>query len=229
VEASGTKGASPRHYTAYPRPILWLVPGGEVILGGDGENAPVRLAASVEPFYLSKLPVTNEQLEAFDSGFVRSSASPGDRDPAVGVSWDEAAAYCAWYAGIARKPIRLPTEIEWEHACRAGGSGRWFFGEEEGVAETFVWHRGNSGETVPPLDAKKANGFGLHAMLGGVWEWTAPEEASGELRVLRGGSFREDLAAISCAGRRAETRDARFEDAGFRIAKSLRGGGTDRS
>jgi len=146
----------------------------------------------------------------------------------VGVSWDEAAAYCAWYAEVARKVIRLPTEIEWEYACRAGASGRWFFGDEEAAAGAYVWHRANSGEAVPPLEAKKANGFGLHAMLGGVWEWTASTEGApgpedSARRILRGGSFRDELAAISCSRRRAEPPDARFEDAGFRIAKSLRG------
>ena len=229
MAASGSERARPAYYTAYPRPILWLVPGGEVTVGGDSDSALGRTMASVEPFYLSKLPVTNEQLEAFEPGRVRAAAAPGDRDPAVGVSWDEAAAYCAWYAEVARKPIRLPGEVEWEHACRAGAAGRWFFGEEEAAAEAYVWHRGNSGAAVPPLDEKKANGFGLHSMLGGVWEWTASaaEAAAGSgepaRRILRGGSFREELGAISCARRRAEPPDARFEDAGFRIAKSLRG------
>ncbi len=90
---------------------------------------------------------------------------------------------------------------------------------------------------MPPLDAKRANGFGLHGMLGGVWEWTASaerpyplaaEDPGGEparaRRILRGGSFRDDLAAISCSRRRAEPPDARFDDAGFRIAKSLHAG-----
>ncbi len=225
MAGSGTDGARRELYTAYPRPILWLVPGGEVTVGG-GESASPRRTAAVEPFYLSKLPVSNRELEAFAPGFVRSPVSPGDRDPAVGVSWQEAAAYCARYAEVARKPIRLPTELEWEHACRAGAAGPWFFGDDAARAEELVWHRGNSGETVPPLDAKRANGFGLHAMLGGVWEWTASGEAAGERRILRGGSFRDELAAISCSARRAEPPDARFDDAGFRIAKSLRGGTT---
>lgn len=201
---------SAEHYTAYPRPILWLVPEGEL----------------TAPFYLSKLPVTNEQFEAFDPGFERSALAPGDRDPAVGVSWEDAAEYCAWYAEVARKPIRLPAEEEWEHACRAGAHGRWFFGDDPETAEEFVWHRGNSGEAVPPLDGKRTNGFGLHAMLGGVWEWTASPAGGGDpsapLRILRGGSFRTPLDELSCSLRRAEAPDRPVPDAGFRIARSFR-------
>lgn len=226
----------PEYYTAYPRPILWLVPGGEVAVGGPEADAAPAFTAAVEPFYLSKLPVTNEQFEAFDPGYVRSPASPGDRDPAVGVSWHDAAEYCAWYGEVARKPIRLPIEIEWEHACRAGTSGRWPFagvGHAAAPPDDFLWHRGNAeGDRVPPLDAKRANGFGLHGMLGGVWEWTGSlyrpyplgEEEPGEggPRVLRGGSFRMDRGEISCSRRRAERPESAFDDAGFRIARSFR-------
>lgn len=215
------------YYTAYPRPILWLVPGGEVGAHGAEGGATPALAATVEPFYLSKLPVTNEQFEAFDPGYERSPVSPGDRDPAVGVSWLDAAEYCTWYAEVARKPIRLPTELEWEHACRAGSSGRWPFpgvGGAEASPDDFLWHRGNAGGGgVPPLDGKRANGFGLHGMLGGVWEWTAASEPGpDEPRILRGGSYRMERGEISCSLRRAEAAGSAFDDAGFRIARSLR-------
>lgn len=193
----------PDYYTRYPRPILWLVPGGT--LG----------AAGVEPFYISKFPVTNEQFEAFDPGFVRSPLSPGDDDPAVGVSWEDAAEYCRWYAGVSRKPMRLPTEVEWEHACRAGTAGRFFWGGDPAEADAYVWSAENSGGRVSRLDAKKANGHGLFGMLGGVWEWTAE-------RVLRGGSFRQPAASITCACRLSVEPEAAPEDAGFRIVKSLR-------
>lgn len=193
----------PDYYTRYPRPILWLVPGGT--LG----------AAAVEPFYISKFPVTNEQFEAFDPGFARSAVSPGDDDPAVGVSWEDVAEYCRWYAEVSRKPMRLPSELEWEHACRAGATGRFFWGDDPAEADTYVWSAENSGGRVPRLDSKKANGHGLFGMLGGVWEWTAE-------RVLRGGSFRQPAASITCACRLSVEPEAAPEDAGFRIVKSLR-------
>ncbi|HEX2254729.1 MAG TPA: SUMF1/EgtB/PvdO family nonheme iron enzyme [Thermoanaerobaculia bacterium] len=228
------------HYTDYPRPILWLIPGGTSTVGGDGPGEMPPRAVEVAPFYLSKLPVSNEQFEAFDPGFERSPESSGDDDPATGVSWHDAAEYCAWYAEVSRKPMRLPSEEEWEHACRGGGAGRWPWGDDDAEGDDFLWDAETSGGRLPPLEAKKANGFGLFGMLGGVWEWTgsllAPAgagpgagpggrepAAGGEApRVLRGGCFRTPRAEISCARRRGEPPGARFADAGFRLARSFR-------
>ncbi len=194
-------------YTRYPRPILWLVRGGQLDAGAGGGPR-----VEVEPFYVGKFPVTNEQLEAFEAGFERSPLSPGDRDPAAGVSFELAQSYCAWYAGVARKPMRLPTEVEWEHACRGGEEGAC-----PGTSGDDLWHRGNAPERMPRLDAKKANGFGLYGMLGGVWEWTVSSEGAG---VLRGGSIRLHRDEITCSLRRE--RSERLDDVGFRIVKSFR-------
>ena len=222
-------------YTRYPRPILWLVCGGRINLGGTEEDSRPRFEVEVEPFYIGKFQVTNEQLEAFDSSFERSPISPGDRDPAAGVSFEVAFAYCEWYAGVSRKPMRLPTEVEWEYACRAGSTGKAFYGDDPAAADAFVWHRGNSPNRLPKLDAKKANDFGLYGMLGGVWEWTSslyrpyplslPHGADATEpgpRVLRGGSMKVHRDEISCSLRRAEEPSARFDDVGFRIFKSFR-------
>jgi len=201
-------------------------------MGGDEPDAQPRFEARVESFYISKLPVTNEQLEAFDPSFERSPTSLGDRDPAAGVSFERAVSYCERYAEVSRKPMRLPTEIEWEYACRAGALGRSFVPESD-QPDDFVWHRGNSGESLPRLEAKKANGFGLYGMLGGLWEWTSsgygsypllePGTLDDEaLKVLRGGSFRTERDKISCSLRRSESASASFEDCGFRLVKSFR-------
>ena len=172
----------------------------------------------MDPFYLSTLPVTNRQLEAWKTDFERSPLAPNDEDPAVGVTIDDALGYCAWYARIARKAIRLPTESEWEHACRGGAPTLWPWGDDAARASAHVWHGGNSGENVPPLVAKGSNGYGLYAMLGGVWEWVS----AGSDPMLRGGSWRTPLAEIA-AGARREVRKGEWQpEAGFRIAKSLR-------
>lgn len=216
------------YYTRYPRPVLWLVPEGEDADAHE-KDAHEKDDRPVAPFYLSTLPVTNEQYEAFDPGFERSPAAPGDRDPALGVSWDDAAGYCAWYAELAGKPIRLPTGAEWRHACRAGTAGRAFWGDDPGGADRFAWHAGNSEpDRVPPLDDKPSNPFGLLAMLGGVWEWVddtgcgGAGDAGASGRVLYGGSWRTPAAELAWDLLRVEPAERPVADAGFRIARSLR-------
>ena len=198
--------AGQRRYTHYPRALLWLVRGGDATIGGEN--------VSVESFYLSKLPITNLQFEASDPLFDRAAHSAGDSDPAVGVGFEQARAYCEWYAGVSRKPMRLPTEIEWEFACRAETTSKYFF-DDAGAADEYIWHAGNSAAAVPPLDEVRPNPFGLHSMLGGVWEWTAE-------RVLRGGSYRTALEEIGCDLRRDYDAQCGAGDVGFRVARSLK-------
>lgn len=221
------------YYTNYPRSILWLIRGGRAIVGGEGAHAHPAFEVEVDPFYLGKFPVSNEQYEAFDPAYRRSPHSPSDSDPAIGVSFEEALAYCGWYAEVSRKPIRLASEVEWEYACRAGTCAGCFFDPEE--AGQYLWDRRNSQGRVQPLDQKQPNSFGLYGMLGGVWEWTAssfrpyplsetdsqPPSDSG-LKVLRGGSWRMDRSEINCSMRRAEPANVAVEDAGLRIARSFR-------
>jgi len=193
-------------YTHYPRAILWLVRGGQATI--DGEPVPVA------PFYLSKLPITNLQFEAYDPTFERCERANGDDDTAVRIDLDQARGYCDWYARVARKPMRLPTDIEWEYACRADTTTTHFFGDLVD-ADLYVRHAGNSADSVPVLRKTHPNPFGLQSMLGGVWEWTS----SG---ALRGGSYRTPLKEIAYAARRAWDASCRDDDVGFRIARSLR-------
>jgi len=160
-------------------------------------------------------------------------ADAGDAAPVVNVSWEDAAAYCAWYAEFTGKPFRLPTEVEWEYAARGEAEGRLFCPEES--VDEFVVHGGNSGGRLPLVEARKANEHGLFDTLGTVWEWTssayraypvtpgdgrdAPESA--EPRVLRGGSFRTPSEEMGCGVRRHEDTSYQADDLGFRIVRSL--------
>ena len=197
-------------YTSIPRTILWLIPG-----GGSG-------GVEIAPFYLSKVPVTNEQFEAFDPGYQRSEASPDDQGSALGISWADASEYCRWYASLSRKAMRLPTEAEWEWVA-SGGTGD--LRRDFESLERMVWHAGNSSALLPPVDSKEANEFGVFGVLGGVWEWIGVdwETTQDAPRVLRGGSWLESMETIVAMDRRLDTRGDSIRDAGFRVAKSLRG------
>jgi formylglycine-generating enzyme required for sulfatase activity len=206
----------PRSYAHVPRTILWLVPGGEIDQGG--------CTVAVEPFYLGKWPITNEQFEAFAPDYRRSPVSPGDRDLATGVNFEQADAYCRWYAEVSRKPMRLPTDVEWRYACRgterADELPSWCATPES--VDRCCWHADNSEGRVQPPEQKAANGFGLHGMLGSVWEWVAPDASAGDSRTLRGGSFRLAAAELDCETARRESADFADDDTGFRVARSFR-------
>lgn len=184
-------------YTRYPRAILWLVREGCY----DG--------LQIGSFYMSKLPVTALQYEAFDASYQRPGFAPGDEDAAVGLSFEQAQGYCDWYADVSRKPMRLPTELEWSYACHLGEPNR--------LDEAQIPHAENCEGRFPDLKRTKPSRAGFIAMLGGVWEWTAE-------RQLRGGSFRSPRSEIGLDRRHPEpTAEATesFIDCGFRIARSL--------
>ncbi len=218
--ASTARRPLPRSYAHVPRTILWLIPGGEIEI--EGRPVPV------EPFYVSKWPITNEQFEAFDPDYQRSPLSAGDRDLAVGMSFEQAGAYCRWYAEVARKPMRLPTETEWLYACRGSSVPievlTWPASPE--AIDRSCWHAGNSDGLVQPPERRDANGFGLHGMLGSVWEWVAPDYAGGDRdqqhQTLCGGSFRLEAAELLCGPRKRESADFAADDTGFRVARSFR-------
>ena len=210
----------PRSYAHVPRTILWLMPGGELLIDGR--------TVTVEPFYLSKWPITNEQFEAFDPDYQRSPLSPDDRGLAVGISWNQADAYCRWYAEVSRKPMRLPTRTEWLYACRGlpDPDDQPSWNATPDAIDRHCWHAGNSEGRVQHPERKEANDFGLHGMLGSVWEWVAENPADApDRRTLCGGSFRLHPQELHPAPVKHETPDFASEETGFRVARSFRIGG----
>jgi sulfatase modifying factor 1 len=158
------------------------------------------------------------------------------------VSWNDAVAYCKKLSEKEGKTYRLPTEAEWEYACRAGTETRWSFGDDEKEFGDYAWHDRNAldiGEEYPhQVGLKKPNAFGLHDMHGNVLEWchdyygrdyykqspakdpTGP--TSGSSRVLRGGSWNFDSRS-SRSAYRSSRRDADLRDSllGFRLVREL--------
>ena len=176
--------------------------------------------------------MTNEQFEAFDPGYERSADSRQDSGPALGVSWHQAANYCLWYAEVSRKPMRLPSEIEWEYACMGGSEFAALSNPED--LDEMAWHAGNSEGKLQALDLRRSNGFGLYGMLGGTWEWVAHFDESAEefadesavirsrSRILCGGSWISLPEEVTPKARRTAPARTSLRDSGFRVAKSLR-------
>ena len=130
---------------------------------------------------------------------------------------------------------RLPTEAEWEYACRAGSTGQWCFGDDESSLSKYAWFDKNSGGRTHPVGEKEANNWGLHDMHGNVFEWCSdwyeayrsvetsdPQGArKGACRVLRGGSWYYPEAHCRSASRIALEPMIRTYDMGFRLALSF--------
>ena len=157
-----------------------------------------------KPFYMGKYVVTQEQYEAIMGN--NPSHFKGAQNPVEMVSWDDAQAFCQKLSKKSGKTVRLPTEAEWEYACRAGTSTKYYSGDSEEDLKRVAWYEANSNDTTHPVGQKEPNKFGLYDMHGNVWQWcqdwygdyTANEvadpqgPAQGASRVLRGGSWYHD-------------------------------------
>ncbi len=164
---------------------LWRkIPAGAFWMGnsegqGRPQERPRHRVTLIAPFRIGAVPVTNAQFAAFDPGFKSYSwggVSEGELayHPAVSVSWNRAMEFCTWLAeSFPWAPgARLPTEEEWEYACRAGKQTRYCSGDEESDLDLVGWYGKNSGDRTHRVGEKAANDWGLHDVLGNVWEWT---------------------------------------------------------
>ncbi|MBT2443517.1 formylglycine-generating enzyme family protein [Streptomyces sp. ISL-36] len=125
-----------------------------------------------------------------------------------GVAWDTSA-----------DGYRLPTEAEWEHACRAGTTGPRY-----GPLDDIAWYRGNSEERLREVGGKRPNPWGFHDLLGNVWDWcwdVYDAEVYGSYRVLRGGGWFDEHWSCRASARRRSHPTFRVDDVGFRVARSL--------
>ena len=152
--------------------------------------------------------------------------------PIMGVSWNNARDYAKWLSLKTGQSYSLPTEAEWEYACRSGGKNQKYCGGSN--IDSLAWYSGNSGKKTHAVGGKKGNGLGIYDMSGNVWEWTQdwfgkyssgtqnnPKGASsGSRRVGRGGSWLNDASYSRSALRHDNSPDYRNNNIGFRLRRT---------
>ena len=182
-----------------------------------------RLPSPASPdgaFSIGVYEVTQQQYEAVMGS--NPSEFKGANNPVENVSWDDAVAYCAKLSSLpaevaAGHMYRLPTEAEWEYACRAGTTTEYSFGDDEKDLGKYAWFKDNSEKKTHAVGEKLPNGWGLYDMHGNVWEWCS--DAEGSNRVIRGGSWSFDAAYCRSAYRHPLVPPDR-RNYGFRLALS---------
>jgi formylglycine-generating enzyme required for sulfatase activity len=206
------------------------VPAGRVTL--TDRRTRRSWTVDVRSYEIGAFPVTRQEYADVAGGGVT-----GPRRPVETVSWWDALRYCnarserdgltpayridaendaQWDA--AADGYRLPTEAEWEHACRAGTTGPRY-----GELDEIAWYRGNSAGRLHDVGELAPNAWGLHDMLGNVWDWcwdVYDAEVYGTYRVLRGGGWFDEQWSCRASVRRRSHPTFRIDDVGFRLARS---------
>jgi formylglycine-generating enzyme required for sulfatase activity len=220
-------------------------------------------------FAIAATPVTQEQFLLQVPGFyIDRRYCPDPSCPVGGVTWYDAAAYCNWLSKqeglpeeqwcyetdtngqvtklkenyLSRTGYRLPTEAEWEYACRAGALTSRYYGEAADLLRQYAWYGQNSNERTWPVGSKKPNDLGLFDMHGNLWTWcqesykSSPGNQDGSLseeteevltidskaeRVIRGGSFLIPPRQLRSASRSGVLPSQHPDVVGFRLARTF--------
>lgn len=155
---------------------LKLIPAGTFTMGDNSGGIPVQAhqVTLTKDFYIGVYEVTQDQYEQVVGS--NPSKLKGANHPVENVSWKDAVTFCEKLSSLpaeraAGRVYRLPTEAEWEYACRAGTTTAYSFGDDEQDLGKYVWSIENSGNTAHAVGEKLPNGWGLYDMHGNVWEW----------------------------------------------------------
>ncbi|MBL1217146.1 MAG: formylglycine-generating enzyme family protein [Planctomycetes bacterium] len=218
-----------------------LIPPGEFVMGSPASEVgrsdvegPQHQVTLTQPYYMGITEVTQAQYQTIMGN--NPSKFVGTALPVEQVSWDDATEFCRALADKTGRIVRLPTEAEWEYACRAGTTTRFGFGDSDSHLSQYAWYEDNSGAQTHPVGQKEPNAFGLFDMHGNVWEWCADWYAeaypsssqtdptgsgSGDARVLRGGSWNYNPDYCRSASRGMIPPDIQVNNSGFRVVLDL--------
>jgi formylglycine-generating enzyme required for sulfatase activity len=222
--------------------IDWVaVDGGSFTMGTNGGQSDEQPETSVrlDNYKISRTEITFDQYHQFclDSTAYTDPSDfgwGGGTRPVINVSWEDASAFCRWATAKTGKTVRLPTEAEWEFACRGGNSSGNFNYSGSNMASVVAWTYENSSSKTQPVGSKQVNELGIYDMSGNVWEWcsdwygqypggsvvnpTGP--ATGTTRVLRGGSWFSFSKSASVYSRIDGAPTSGSYDVGFRVVKT---------
>lgn len=250
VAANISSAQPPKEITNSIGMKLVLIPKGKFMMGspeseqGRNENENQHEVTISKDYHLGAYEVTQAQHEKVmgknPSHLQRAIVGNENADlPVEQVSWDDAVEFCRKLSELPEEKrtgrvYRLPTEAEWEYACRAGSNTAYSFDDEEGLLPEYGWFNRNSSSRIFSVGLLEPNAWGLYDMHGNVWEWCSdrygkyPKGAVrdptgpkvGSIRVSRGGSW--DFGAASCrsAFRNGTGPSNRFDNGGFRVALS---------
>ena len=220
--------------------FVWIPPG-EFMMGSPedesgryNDESPQHLVRFASGFWMQTTPVTQAQWQAVMGNNPAYFKSVGSDAPVERVSWNDVQEFIQKLNSTTKETqFRLPTEAEWEYACRAGSTTAYCFGDDESLLEQYAWYDKNAGDTTHPVGQLTPNAWGLYDMHGNVWEWCADWQGDypsgavtdptgptsfGAFRALRGGAWfsyaRNCRAAYRWRARRPSDRD---DSIGFRL------------
>jgi hypothetical protein len=211
--------------------VMIRVPAGSFIMGSpeseDGHQVweQQREVTFVNDFHLGKTPVTQDQYEAVTGEKPTDHEQIGDA-PVDSVSWESANEYCQRLTQLDHEAgvlpddweYRLPTEAEWEYACRAGSAE-----PRHGPPQEVAWYHDNADEKPHAVGAKTPNRWGFQDMLGNVWEWCQDWFVANSCRSVRGGSYFNSALFCRCAQRWGWNPKGRGRYCGFRLLAAATG------
>jgi formylglycine-generating enzyme required for sulfatase activity len=202
----------------------------------SADETPARTVTISNDFWIGQFEVTQAQWYAVmgnnPSEFKSDKVGEDSRNfPVENVSWNDVQQFISRLNAKDSKQYRLPTEAEWEYACKSGGKDQKYCGGNN--LDAIAWYDSNSGKQTHRVGTKRPNGLGIYDMSGNVWEWvgdwyhktyyqwgraTDPAGADeGDGRVFRGGSWDDDAVLAWAAYRNFSSPGARFSGIGFRL------------